>query len=396
MGCGLCEGVLGPEKVKVHPTDDGDERPQVLSPLSDADLSTFRSICPGLTEIGDSLQEPGPSPSPVWGPIRDIRLGYAGDEEIRFRGASGGALSALSIHLIESGEVDFVAHVRMNPDEPLRSEPWVSRSRADVIEASGSRYAPTAPLRHFSSLLDLGERFAFVGKPCDVGAIRNLARLDPRVDEQVVALLTFACTGMSRMPLYREFLGDNRIAEEDLELFRFRGEGCPGPMRALTRDGREASTTYNEFWEGVADWRLQLRCKLCPDAVGYQADIMVCDTWPGGAPDSETEGFNAVVARSKAGERVLRSSIEAGSLVDAGPLSVSDLDRFQPQHVARRRAALPRAAGLAARNRVIPRFRKISLLAAAREAPLGDWLSGFRGSWERAATAREEAPGSPL
>jgi coenzyme F420 hydrogenase subunit beta len=163
-------------------------------------------------------------------------------------------------------------------------------------------------------------------------------------------------------------------------------------MRARTRDGREAVTTYNEFWEGVADWRLQLRCKLCPDAVGLQADVMVCDTWPGGAPNSETDGFNAIVARTESGERLVGASVASGALIDAGPLGMSDLDRFQPQHVARRRAALPRAVGLAARNGVVPRFRGILLLRSMFQAGPQAWLRNFRGSWDRAPAAREQLP----
>ena len=52
-----------------------------------------------------------------------------------------------------------------------------------MLEGAGSRYGPAATLVDFGDILDRGEPFALNAKPCDITAVRNLARLDPRVDE---------------------------------------------------------------------------------------------------------------------------------------------------------------------------------------------------------------------
>ena len=44
---------------------------------------------------------------------------------------------------------------------------------------------------------------------------------------------------------------------------------------------------------------MPFRCKICPDAIGESADVAALDTWPGGSPKGEDEGFNAVIARKK-------------------------------------------------------------------------------------------------
>ena len=52
---------------------------------------------------------------------------------------------------------------------------------------------PAAPLRHVMTLLDHGLRFAVLGIPCDVAAIRNLGRIDARDETQVPFLSTIFC-----------------------------------------------------------------------------------------------------------------------------------------------------------------------------------------------------------
>ena len=39
-----------------------------------------------------------------------------------------------------------------------------------------------------------------IGKPCDVAAVRNLIRHVPRLERQVVALLTVMCGGQAEQP----------------------------------------------------------------------------------------------------------------------------------------------------------------------------------------------------
>ena len=168
-------------------TPEGRERPAVLEPLDDATLALINAVCPGVTVEG-----PDPTATDatvrwdaIWGPAIRIAKGYAGDPAVRFQGSAGGGLSALAIHLLESGEVDFILHVAASREKPMRSEHQLSFDRAQVLVGAGARYGPAAPLTDFVSLLERGRPFAFIGKPCDLAALRSLARQDSRVDRLV-------------------------------------------------------------------------------------------------------------------------------------------------------------------------------------------------------------------
>ena len=66
-------------------------------------------------------------------------------------------------------------------------------------------------------------------------------------------------------------------------------------------DGREYDREYNSFWGEESTWRVPFRCKICPDAIGDSSDIAALDTWRGGSPKGEDEGFNAAIVRTKKG-----------------------------------------------------------------------------------------------
>ena len=125
----------------------------------------------------------------IFGDYYRLVEGYAGDPEVRFIGSSGGVLTALAIHLLETGAASAIVHVAASAGHPLRSEAHVSRTRSDVLQAAGSRYGPAAPLVVLHDLLDQRERMLSSASRAPDRSVRNLARQDTRIDSQVVALL---------------------------------------------------------------------------------------------------------------------------------------------------------------------------------------------------------------
>src|ERR1700752_3517182 len=98
------------------------------------------------------------------------------------------------------------------------------------------------------------------------------------------------------------------------------------------------------MWEDEATWRLQSRCKICPDAIGEAADIVAGDTWPGAAPQGEDAGFNSIVARPAAGAELLEAAVAAGAVTVCGSVTPRELDYFNPHQVVKKRAVGARLA----------------------------------------------------
>jgi coenzyme F420 hydrogenase subunit beta len=390
IGCGLCESLAGRERVAFVATADGRERPRVHAPLDSPALRAINAVCPGTRIAGAEPHRLAPATpiDPIWGPIATLVHGYATDPVVRHRGASGGVLSALAEFLLASERVELVVHVAPSRQAPMRSTRHLSFSRADVLEASGSRYGPAAPLRDFHSVLDRGRPFAFIGKPCDVGAVRNLARIDRRVDRYMRYSLTMICGGASELGKSQDVLERFGVAERDLTLFRYRGHGNPGVTRIETRDGRVHELTYDEMWEDEATWRLQSRCKICPDAIGEAADIVAGDTWPNATPAGEDAGFNSILARTEAGGELLEAAVAAGAITLCGPLTARQLDDFNPHQVAKKRAVGARLAALRAVGAPTPRVRRLRVARLAVGAGPRSAVREFAGAARRRRVGR--------
>lgn len=377
ISCGLCESVAGTDRVRMAVTPLGHLRPVVVGELDHATVDRIYDTCPGTRVDGLPVRliDGDTRSDPVWGPYRRMVRAYAADPDVRFRAATGGVLTAMALYLVESGRVDFVLHAKASVEKPTFGERHLSFAAADVVAGAGSRYGPTATLIDVRDVLDRGRPFAFAGTPCDIGALRNYARHDDRVDDLVKYWLTPVCGGYMPPPDMHAFLAGLDLREEDLTALSYRGYGCPGPTRIETRDGRVIEKNYLDMWsEDAGAWSLPFRCKICPDGIGEAADIAAADTWPGGAPTWEGQaddpGTNAVIARTAAGVELLEAAAAAGHLVVERDIGPEDMSLYQPHQVAKKYAAWARHQGLRAAGEPAPETTGLRIAALAAE--MGD------------------------
>ena len=199
IGCGICQSIAGEEAITLELVESGNYRPVARPGLSDELVEKIYDICPGTRVDGmpEDLVDDSVAIDPVWGVYQEIYYAWSGEPEVRHMAATGGVLTGLGLYLVESGQVDFLVHAREPRDRPAFGERHISRNREDVLEGSGSRYGPTATLIDICEILEQAEArsesFAFVGTPCDVSALRNLARHDSRVDRYCRYMLTMVC-----------------------------------------------------------------------------------------------------------------------------------------------------------------------------------------------------------
>jgi coenzyme F420 hydrogenase subunit beta len=367
IGCGLCQSVAGPDRVQVRKVASGYERPVAVGPLDHETVDRIYEICPGAHVEGLPADlAAGAKQDLVWGPWRRMVLAWAGDPAVRHRGATGGVLTALGQYLLRSGRVDFILHARPGRTEPSFGERHVSVTEADVLAGAGSRYGPTAPLLDFREMLDRGRPFAFIGKPCDISAIRNYSQIDSRVGELMRYALVMVCGGYIPPATMDGFLRRFGVDPASVTAVSYRGNGCPGPTRIEAADGNVHDFHYLDFWsEDESAWSLPNRCKFCPDAIGEAADIAAADTWPGGSPnriDSETDpGINALVIRTEAGLELVEAAAAEGALVLGEEVSPDFMNNVQPHQVKLKYELSARLAGLAAEHRTRPRTARLRI-----------------------------------
>lgn len=382
-GCGLCEGLSAVGEISMQLSPLGYLRPKVGGEVSSAVEAEIKACCPGVEVAHEKSVE---HYNVNWGALRGVKVGYAVDSYVRHMGSSGGVLSALCIHLLESKAVDFVAHIAVSQTDPIANELQLSRTRDDVIRAAGSRYAPSAPLRTLKALLATGERFAFLGKPCDVAALRAYMRLHTSVRDQIPYLLSFMCAGIPSHHGTTELVRAMGADPDQLASFRYRGDGWPGVARAVQRDGEAFEMDYNRSWGGILGKHLQFRCKICADGTGELADIVCADAWYGkdGYPDfEERAGRSLVLARTEAGQAFVNRA-EADRSIVTEDIAVDEIAAMQPYQLDRKRLAASRGfATLLARGRTT-KYRRLGLRDATLQAGLIGSLRNVWGTYRRA------------
>jgi coenzyme F420 hydrogenase subunit beta len=385
IGCGLCEAVTQ-GRIKMVAKDSGSIRPSSLDQFSAAEEVQILSACPGVSV--EPRFQGMPNNTPVWGNYSTLSYAWAGDADIRFRAATGGVLTAFGVHLLKSKQVDFVLHAGAEPARPMRNEWLMSETPESVVANAGSRYGPVAPLAGLGKALDRNQPFAIIAKPCDLNAVAAFAKSDSRVDALCVFRLAMVCGGQSRLKKSQALLAEYGVTEDELSVFRYRGYGNPGLTRVETKDGRAFEKSYLQLWEDEAGWEIETRCKLCPDPLGEAADIAALDVWPGGAPVGEDAGFNGVIVRSDAGERLLNSSVEAGDLIQGDALTPEQLDDFQPHQVNKKIKLSARYEGLQTAGSPAIDTPGLRLEALSKRLDADAWATEKKGTARRVSEGK--------
>ena len=349
IGCGLCQSITGKDYIKISMSSKGRLEPKEIKKISSKTFNKILNVCPGVIVEGlpKELVDKNTKYDLLWGYYLSLFYAWSTDKKIRYESSTGGLLNGLSLYLLDKNKVNFILHTATNPEKPMRSVSRFSYNKDDLLNANScSRYGPASPLDKFHEALDLNQPFAFVGKPCDISAIRQLSKTDERVNKLCKYLLTLVCGGSTEFTKSQDFIESFKVKEDELTIFRYRGFGNPGKMYIKTYDGREYDKEYNSFWGEESTWRVHFRCKICPDAIGESSDIAALDTWRGGSPKGEDEGFNAAIIRTKKGLELMNDASKAGFIHIGDELKIEDIDDFQPHQVNKKKAVYARHLGM--------------------------------------------------
>lgn len=383
-GCGLC-AALAPQAITMATPAPGFNRPVLRGAVPPEVEKVIAHTCPGVV-VAPWDQDRSNNIHPYWGPWRQVATGYATDAKVRYEGSSGGALSALAIHALETGLVDRVIHVAADEQHPTRNVMQCSTTAAEILAGAGSRYSPSSPLEQVDKILSDGGKVAFVGKPCDVSALRRLAAVDARVNDHVAVMLSFFCGGMPSHQGATRILDALGVVEDELVSFRYRGRGWPGYAVGTQADGSSVEMTYAESWGGHLSKEVQFRCKICPDAVGGVADIAGADAWYGGESGypsfDEQDGRSLMVVRTAVGEMLVRSALAAKAIV-AEALPIDEIDLMQPAQARRKRLVKARLTALQTTLQPRPIFQGVLVNEAAKRGSVSDAVKNFAGTVRR-------------
>jgi coenzyme F420 hydrogenase subunit beta len=368
VGCGAC-AVVAPEHIAVELSETGSYLPVArdgrgLSDLDERIALDASKVCPfsnsarNEDSIGSELFSGDDASHHVAiGYYRKIVAGHVAGGDFRERGTSGGMTSWVLHRLLSSGEVDGVIHVASTLDAlpGALSRYTISRTVDELLSGRKSRY-------HVQTLADVMAevqrhpgRYAIVGVPCFVKAVRLLADADAVLRDRIVFAASLVC-GHYKSTLYSEYLawsvGVQPTDVRDID-YRHKEPGRP-PNRYCVRVSPSEGEDVVRGVEHIpmADWGMGIfklgACDYCDDIVGETADVSLGDAW---LPPfmSDWQGANVAITRSELATRIF-SEGEASGELDVIPWTAEDVAASQAGAVRHRRPGLAVRLGNRARQ----------------------------------------------
>lgn len=330
LHCGACVG-LNPDLLHFEETPRGPLPASRRSPeaADAASLNLAWRVCPGRgIPYPDLFSWLGSFPENwLLGPFRSVYTGHATDEAVRRRGASGGVISRVLIHLLESGQVEGAVVLRQGLREPEKAAPTIATTREEILAGAQSVYAVTPVLDILPEIERFDGRLALVGLPEQTATVRMLQAAGHPAARKITFLLgPYTGTNMY-FGAVRAFLRARGVSDQvAITSLQWRAGEWPGHLRVEVADGR-VFTAKKFYYNYLIPFYISRNCQIIPDFTNEVTDISVGDAWSP-AFEKAGGGHSVVVARSSQAERVLAEMTSSGEL----HLEPVEVDRAMAMH----------------------------------------------------------------
>ena len=264
-------------------------------------------ICPQIKALDQELRQKAGWKAPI-GAQRRLASARARSRQVRNVATDGGVVTALLAYALKKHLIQ--AAIVSRRTGPFSREAMVATSGRELLEAAGSHFDESHPVRAFGQryttfspsvreVKSLGERdlnkVALVGTPCQIFTIKKMQLLNVLPADSVVLTIGLFCMenfsfdARTRRALESKLsvqLGQIRKlnVKDDVQVTTVKGDTIHIPFKALDEFARPA-------------------CLACADFANEYADISCGGI---GSPD----GYTTVILRTTAGEALYNRARE--------------------------------------------------------------------------------------
>lgn len=322
IGCGVCSAATnGRIQVRIglrgHPE-------ATLRGVAGRDIDVGNRVCPfsdsnqNETQIASALFPNLPT-DPIIGSFHTLSATRITDEEKLLQSSSGGTTTFFLEQLMNKNDIDGVLHVGKSTGSEL-FEYTLSRGVSEIRAGTKSVYYAVSLDQILLSLDKVEGRFAVVGVPCFIKALRLLCNVKPEFKPKLSVFVGLVC-GHLKSRFYAESLAwqagveprvlkrlDFRIKDSSQSAinYSFEAERLDGSREVKpSRDVPDAHWGYGAFQPNA--------CNYCDDIFAETADVVFADAW---LPEYEKDwrGTNVVITRSELHEQIISEGVDTGAL----------------------------------------------------------------------------------
>lgn len=310
IGCGVCP--FADSSIRIERDSNGKNQ----AVLGKSPSKSATAICPFASSkrnedvLGEKYygSQDGVKYTKELGYYLATYVGYVQSGDFRKNGSSGGTANWILSKLFEENLIDGVIHVKDSDEKNNMYSYQVSESAEELASASKSKYYPVELSKVLEQIRKSKKRYALVGIPCFIKAIRLLQQDFPEMNEKIVYTIGLVCGHLKSDFFAKSEAWESGIKPEELERVDFRVElpgkaasdygievtgTVDGVNKTVVAPTRNLSTTN---W-GYGFFKYQA-CDYCDDVLAEVADLTVGDAWlPGYVEDAK--GTNVIVVRNQ-------------------------------------------------------------------------------------------------
>ncbi|MDD5638486.1 MAG: Coenzyme F420 hydrogenase/dehydrogenase, beta subunit C-terminal domain [Candidatus Pacebacteria bacterium] len=289
-GCGVCVAACPNNVIKlIKDKSSGLYKPKIDEKKC-KHCGLCLKVCPGWKmNVNNNLL----------GDYLEIYTGKSTDKNLQKNASSGGVVTQLLVSLLENKTISGALVTIM---DKLESQPFIARTKQEIISAKGSKYCPVAINIALKEILNSKqeEKFAVVGLPCHIQGIRNYEGIFPELKRKIVLHLGLFC---SRCPSYlaTDFLLKRlKIKKEEVKNINYR-KGYN--MLIELKDGSQKTISYRAYWDSDFKYLIPLRCMMCYDRVNELSDVSFGDSFG----DCEKDKLTLLIVRNQKSLNIIKN-----------------------------------------------------------------------------------------
>jgi len=308
--CGTCIGICPVSCICMN--ENGE--PQLFDECTDCGLCL--KFCPSINFDFSRFQSWNEKVemNPFVGGYQSIYFGRTVDQEIRNKASGGGIVSALLISALQKGIVDGAIVVKMDEEDFARTKVVIAENRDEVLEAAQSKYIPAPINTVLKQVKSKKGKFALVGIPCQIHAVRKLQADGPKwYSDKIKYLIGLFCGLSLRNDFIDYVLSILETPRKDVKEihYRYRRNPTISSLLVVTKDGKRFFIDREDY-SFLFYLFAKKACLYCVDHTNEFADISVGDMrpFPNDSPNYKVvEPLQSViVVRTEKGAELLRNA----------------------------------------------------------------------------------------
>ncbi|WP_010664247.1 Coenzyme F420 hydrogenase/dehydrogenase, beta subunit C-terminal domain [Marinilabilia salmonicolor] len=278
------------------------------------------------------------------GYYQNLYAGYATNEKYRLSSSSGGILSLFIELLFHKKMIDGVLHVKRSSKNNALFCYSISNSINELRDGKKSRYYPISFNEVLKEIKGDGKKYAIVGIPCFLKAIRLLQKEEEGF-KNIEYFVGIICGQLKSKYFADIFTLPYNVKSKNVNFIDFRvklqnksANEYAVEFKTNKKDSKliltqPAKNIFGSDW-GLGTLKYQA-CDACDDVFNETADIVFGDAW---VPpyNIDWKGTNIVITRNRIAEKIIRE-LKSNKSIKIDNLSEKEILTTQDPSIRHRR-----------------------------------------------------------